>query len=330
MNRIRLSSSLLIAAALLAALAVQARAAGHSGSSGSSMHGGSFSSGSNFGSSGSSHVGSFSHAPTFTHSVTPHVSSAIVNQGHAINSATIHHGNIGTPAIVGHATLNALDANRHFRDFDRDRFHNQFLFGIWPYWYPWYADYGYYYPYSYYCYAYPQYYDYASQPAGAIASYGAPLPVADESGAAGASEGPKYLADARKVFAAGDFREALRLASHASIEMPRDAQTHGLMSLCLFALKDYRGAAMEAHAAADLGPLPSRSALLGYYGKTSTYSDQYEALMNFARDNPKSPEGQFLMGYHDLILGRTDLAKQHLKQSLTLMPGDTVAERLLK
>lgn len=339
MNRIRLASSLLIAAALAAALAVQARAAGHGGSfggsmhsgsfGGSSMHAGSFSSGMHSNSfSHSSNISSFSRAPTVTHFSAPHVSSGVVQQGRVISGATVHNGNNVASANIHHATPNALNANRHFHDIDR--FHNHLFVGIWPYWYPWYANYGYYYPYSYYCYAYPQYADYALPYAGTIEGYGAPVPAANESGPANATEGEKYLADARKVFSTGDYREALRLASHASIELPRDAQAHGLMSLCLFALKDYRGAAIEAHAAADLGPLPGSSAVITLYGNITAYNGHYEELVKFVRDNPKLPEGQFLLGYHDLILGKKDQAKQHLNQSLSLMPGDTIAERLLK
>jgi Flp pilus assembly protein TadD len=52
-----------------------------------------------------------------------------------------------------------------------------------------------------------------------------------------------------QAFQQGNYRDALRLASHAAVDSPRNARVHELLSLPMFALKDYRGAAMEAHAA---------------------------------------------------------------------------------
>ena len=51
---------------------------------------------------------------------------------------------------------------------------------------------------------------------------------------------------AAKAFAAfktGEYRQALRLANHAAVDAPRDPRVHEAMSLALFAINDYRGAA---------------------------------------------------------------------------------------
>ena len=68
------------------------------------------------------------------------------------------------------------------------------------------------------------------------------------------SSDSQYFDGARDAFRSGNYREALRLAGHAAVDSPQDPAVHELMSLALFASKDYRGAALEAHAALSLGP----------------------------------------------------------------------------
>jgi len=58
--------------------------------------------------------------------------------------------------------------------------------------------------------------------------------------------GVQYLGGARDAFQQGSYADALRLAKHASIEMPQNPKPHELMALAAFALKDYRGANLEA------------------------------------------------------------------------------------
>ena len=67
----------------------------------------------------------------------------------------------------------------------------------------------------------------------------------------------------------GDYSDALRLASHATVENPKDAKAHELMSLALFALKDYKGANLEAHEAISLGPPSDWNTLYGYYWRSA-------------------------------------------------------------
>ena len=110
------------------------------------------------------------------------------------------------------------------------------------------------------------------------------------------SLGEQYADQARESFRDGDYRQALRLAQHAAIDMPRDPAVHELMSLALFALKDYRGAAIEAHAALALGPPIDWPTLYTYYGNADTYTAQLRALEGFVRDNPKAAAGPLPAG----------------------------------
>ena len=145
-----------------------------------------------------------------------------------------------------------------------------------------------------------------------------------------ASLGEQYAEQAREAFRDGDYRNALRLAGHSAVEMPRDAAVHELMSLALFALKDYRSAALEAHAALALGPPIDWPTLYAYYGNAETYTGQLRALETFVRDNPKKPEGHFLLGYQYTMMGSKDAAKRELAETVAITPADKLAEHLMK
>ena len=103
-----------------------------------------------------------------------------------------------------------------------------------------------------------------------------------------------------------------------------------MASLCLLAAKDYRGAAMEAHAALALGPPVDWPTLYSYYENVDTYTAQLRALEKFVRDNPKAPEGHFLLGYHFLMTRNKDAAKKELDQAIALAPQDKLAQEMLK
>ncbi len=112
--------------------------------------------------------------------------------------------------------------------------------------------------------------------------------------------------------------------------MPRDPAVHELMSLALFASKDYRGAAMEAHAALALGPPIDWPTLYSYYENVDAYTNQLRALEKFVRDQPKAAEGHFLLGYQYLMAGSKDAAKKELTEAIALTPGDKLAQHMLK
>jgi protein involved in temperature-dependent protein secretion len=95
-------------------------------------------------------------------------------------------------------------------------------------------------------------------------------------------------------------------------------------------LKDYRSAAMEAHAALALGPPIDWSTLYAYYDNAETYTDQLRALEAFVRSNPKKAEGPFLLGYHYIMIGSKDYAKKQLTAALAMTPTDKLAEKLVE
>jgi tetratricopeptide (TPR) repeat protein len=210
---------------------------------------------------------------------------------------------------------------------DRDYYRHNFAFlpFFYPGWYGWY-DWPYSYDYGYDTY-WPSYYDGGSS-GGTAVSYATPTAPTVAQGTT--SLGEEYAEQARDAFRNGDYQGALRAAGHAAVEMPRDAAIHELMSLALFALKDYRGAAIEAHAALSLGPPIDWPTLYAYYGSADTYTNQLRALETFVRENPRKPEGQFLLGYHYIMTGNRDAAKKELAGVLAIPPADKLAESLMQ
>jgi hypothetical protein len=227
--------------------------------------------------------------------------------------------------------------------YDHRRYNNWPAFVVAPYWYagwpglywgwPWG---GYYNGYAYYGGGWP---DYTT----AVTVYSNPevvmqtepvappeTPAPAPTDAPDTTLGEQFATRARESFRAGDYRDALRLANHAAIESPRDAGGHELMSLALFALKEYRGAAIEAHAAVSLGRISDWPAVYAYYQDAEKYTEQFRALEKHVAENPKSPEGRFLLGYHCVVTGNKEAARKNLTEAVQLVPKDEVAKQLLQ
>ena len=154
-------------------------------------------------------------------------------------------------------------------------------------------------------------------------------PAADD-GQATANEGLQYYNEARAAFVRGDYRNALRLAGHAEVESPQNAKVHELTSLALFASGEYRGAATEAHAALALGEPSDWTNLYAYYNDADRYTGQLRKLEKTVADVPNSAPGHFLLGYHYLMTGAKDEAKEHFTQAAKLTPNDKLAQHILK
>ena len=126
---------------------------------------------------------------------------------------------------------------------------------------------------------------------------------------------------ARAAFAQGDYRNATYLAAHAAVDEPRNPKTHLLYSLGMFALGEYRGAAMESHAVVSLGKTPDWPTLYGFYGNVEPYTAQLRTLEKYVHANPSSPEGRFLLGFHYLMAGHANEAKDELLSAETGAAG---------
>ena len=139
-----------------------------------------------------------------------------------------------------------------------------------------------------------------------------------------------FYTQALAAFQQGDYRNATRLAGHASIDDPRNPDVHVLLMQGLFAIGEYRGAAMEAHAVVSLGKTPDWAKLYGLYGAVEPYTEQLRALEKYAGDKPSAAEGRFLLGFQYLMTGHPEAAQNEFLQALKLTPKDRLAAQLLK
>ncbi len=110
----------------------------------------------------------------------------------------------------------------------------------------------------------------------------------------------------------------------------RIAKVHELTSLALFASGEYRAAATEAHAALALGAPSDWTHLYAYYNDADRYTGQLRKLEKTVADVPNSAPGHFLLGYHYLMTGAKDEAKEHFAQAAKLTPNDKLAQHILK
>jgi hypothetical protein len=214
---------------------------------------------------------------------------------------------------------------------DRNNF---FAFGLWGW--PWFAfDWGpgYWWP-NYYDYCYAPYGDlygsYYSAPVPYVSAYppGNPTVEVSQPPEANAANSNFYM-EAVGAFRQGDYGNATRLAGHAAVDDPRNQNVHVLTMLGLFAMGEYRGAAMEAHAVAALGKLPDWPKVYAYYDDIGPYTEQLRKLEKWVHANQSAPEGRFLLGFQYLMLGHQDTAKDELLAGLKLTPRDPLAAQLL-
>ncbi len=138
-----------------------------------------------------------------------------------------------------------------------------------------------------------------------------------------------FYTQAVAAFQQGNYGNALRLAGHAAVDDPRNPNVHLLMMLGMFAMGQYRGAAMEAHAVAALGGTPDWPTVYRLYGSVEPYTEQLRALEKFIRENPKAADGRFLLGFQYMIAGHRDVAKDEFLLALTATPQDHIAAGLL-
>lgn len=252
--------------------------------------------------------------------------------GPSAGGATVHSGvgrtdnqSLSAPGSAGGTQWRSGQTG--WGSYGGSRYAGSYFGGWWPwysfdYWRPWYG--------GYYGYWGPSwgwgYGQYGLEPYGAGYVVGAPVSTTppEPTSALGSS----YV-QARDAFARRDYGSALRLAGHTAIDHPHNRDVHLLLSAALFATGDFRGAAMEAHATAAIGPLPDWQTLFGLYGDAQVYTEQLRALEKSAEEHPSMAEGRFLLGFHYLVDGHREAAQPEFLEALKLTPQDGLAAQLL-
>lgn len=145
-----------------------------------------------------------------------------------------------------------------------------------------------------------------------------------------ASPTSDFYGQAVAAFRDGDYSNATRLAAHAAIDDPKNPDVHVLAMLGLFAIGQYRGAAIEAHGLAAMGHIPDWPKMYSFYQKVEPYQAQLGKLDTFVKENPAAAESHFLLGFLYFAEGYKDMARDHLSQAVKLTPQDTLAAQLLR
>ena len=79
-----------------------------------------------------------------------------------------------------------------------------------------------------------------------------------------------------------------------------------------------------------MGPIAQWKDLYGYYNDANKYTTQLRALEKAAAGDSKSASGDFLLGYHYLMIGAHENAKTELTAAAKLTPSDKLAAQFLQ
>ena len=135
---------------------------------------------------------------------------------------------------------------------------------------------------------------------------------------------------ARVAFGTGDYAGALKLTDEALKVLPNDATLHEFRALVLFAVGKYDLAAGPLYAVLSVGPGWDWTTMAGLYPNIDVYTSQLRKLEGFVSANPTSTAGRFVLAYHYLTQGNTDVAVGQLKEVVALAPQDTLSAQLVK
>lgn len=187
---------------------------------------------------------------------------------------------------------------------------------------------GYYNPYavttpSYQVYNYSQPIVNYSQPAQAEAA------PTDSSNAPAESPSKQKLDQSRAAFLQGDYNIALNSCEDALKLSPNDTAIHEYRGLILFALGRYKDSAAAVYAVLAAGPGWDWTTMSGFYPNSDTYTDQLRRLEQYVESNPKSSDGNFLLGYHYLTMDYKQQASEAFQAALALTPNDKLIKQMV-
>ena len=104
---------------------------------------------------------------------------------------------------------------------------------------------------------------------------------------------------------------------------------HEVRALTLFALGRYTEAAAALNAVLATAPGMDWTTMSNVYGSVDAYTGHLRTLEEFCRTHPDDAAAHFVLGYHYLVGGHSDMAAAALGVVVAKQPGDVVAKRLL-
>ena len=158
----------------------------------------------------------------------------------------------------------------------------------------------------------------------------APAPGDEKDSVPLTKEAAKEMYDAAQAaFKQGRYFQAIQKSGKAIESDLENVAMHDFLQQSMFALGDYRSAAIEAHAVLHLGKPTDWQSVAKLYADPAEYTDHLRTLENDVKENPGDAATQFLLGYHYNVLGHKPHAIKHLKKAFELAPKDEQASKLL-
>jgi tetratricopeptide (TPR) repeat protein len=142
-------------------------------------------------------------------------------------------------------------------------------------------------------------------------------------------EALKKFDQAREVFKAKRYDEALTLTDQALKVMPKDAIMHEFRAVTLMCLGKYRDSAAALYAVLAVTPGMDWTTLSSLFVDIDEYTARQRAVEDYARSNPKASEAFFILYYLYKTGGYNDVAARQLKKVTELNPNDQLAQQLL-
>lgn len=137
-------------------------------------------------------------------------------------------------------------------------------------------------------------------------------------------QGLEAYAAATRAFRDRDYAAAARHADAAAEAMPQITKFVQFRGLTRFAVGEFELAAEDVYQALRTGPAWDWPAVSDFYADPADYATRYRDLQRAAGAAPGSPELQFLVAYHHMVLGHHDAARAAWQRTSRLLPDDPV------
>ncbi len=144
------------------------------------------------------------------------------------------------------------------------------------------------------------------------------------------SPGDAAVDAALSRFKEGDYAAALAGFDQALKFSPKDSVIHEVRALALFALGRYPEAAAALNAVLATAPGMDWTTISNVYGSVDAYTTHLRRLEDFCRSKPADAAAHFVLAYHYIVGGHSDMAAAALRVVVAQQPGDVVAKRMLE
>ena len=153
-------------------------------------------------------------------------------------------------------------------------------------------------------------------------------PASDTQVAEITEQSETWIEKSQAAFRRHDYLASLDYATKAVEEAPGDGALHEYRALVLFALGKYQDAAGVLHPVLASGPGWDWKTMVKLYDSRQTYTGQLRKLEEFTTAHPEAAYAHFLLGYHYMVCGHFEMARQQFDAAAQLEPKDTVAPQL--